>query len=682
MKKIKTDLVVFFAGLLLLFWWYHPVLLNLNAPFFVESGDGLKNYYSVVYQVKYGEEFWKFSGMNYPYGEHIVFTDSQPLLVLLLKMVVFVFPSAANHLPAIMNFLMLISLPFSAVFIQRIFKHYDLNNFFSITAALAIAFFSPQLLRINGHYALAYMCLIPLFYLLLIKQLKRNSLMLSFVIGLCLFCSGFLHLYYLLIISFFIGAVLLVKAIRTKKYLQQFIHLSIQVIIPFAVALIILKVTDPITDRPTEPYGFLVYRAYWEGFLLSTDSPIIRWINQNILEIRYVGFEATVYFGFFSVMCLLSGLIYLIANKGKAKAIAVPDKNILIGGLLVTLFSLGFPFILGLDFLVAYTGPLQQFRSIARFAWPMYYVVGITSVVVIYRLRKELFARKLLLAFFCISALVFLLEINKRNEKVAAQASSSSMFPAAPIEKYCASHANDYQAIIPIPSFYIGAECMSKRAPDDFSTLLLSISMEEGIPLMSNMASRTSFEQASNYFDLFYGNLVAQSLCTKDSRPYLLVLQKGYEGITLAEQNIINSANKVYETDAYILKSLSTLDVSQKPTPTVFHNPVLSDKTLKNNEVISLPFDEQKQPRKILLSRTKPTSQQEFGKFSLYLYSNGQKTDLPIYGNEDLIKVDSLSYTYSKAIDVNMAVNKLEFEPKLVGENASVVIKNLEIVYE
>ena len=42
------------------------------------GGDGTKNLYTFLYHILYEKGTW-FHGMNYPYGEHLVFTDAQPL---------------------------------------------------------------------------------------------------------------------------------------------------------------------------------------------------------------------------------------------------------------------------------------------------------------------------------------------------------------------------------------------------------------------------------------------------------------------------------------------------------------------------------------------------------------------------------------------------------------------------
>jgi len=57
------------AGLLL--FYFSPYILHLNDTLLSASGDGLKNFYTLAYYVKYDSGFW-FTGMLYPYGEHVI----------------------------------------------------------------------------------------------------------------------------------------------------------------------------------------------------------------------------------------------------------------------------------------------------------------------------------------------------------------------------------------------------------------------------------------------------------------------------------------------------------------------------------------------------------------------------------------------------------------------------------
>ena len=58
-----------------------------SCHLFVDSADGLKNYFTGAYFVKHdGFGVWS-EGMNYPYGEHVVYTDNQPIISMILKAV-------------------------------------------------------------------------------------------------------------------------------------------------------------------------------------------------------------------------------------------------------------------------------------------------------------------------------------------------------------------------------------------------------------------------------------------------------------------------------------------------------------------------------------------------------------------------------------------------------------------
>ncbi|MBK7101720.1 MAG: hypothetical protein IPH63_08045 [Flavobacteriales bacterium] len=73
------------ACALLLFIFYRSVLLSPNAVLSTQSGDGLKNYYTLVQHAHGSGNFWNMNGMNHPYGEHVVYTDGHPWLSAALR---------------------------------------------------------------------------------------------------------------------------------------------------------------------------------------------------------------------------------------------------------------------------------------------------------------------------------------------------------------------------------------------------------------------------------------------------------------------------------------------------------------------------------------------------------------------------------------------------------------------
>ena len=64
-----------------LLWLRHGNWLqDPNAFLFGESPDGFKNYMTTTWHVRHDSSYVHYGGMNYPYGEHVLFTDNQPIL--------------------------------------------------------------------------------------------------------------------------------------------------------------------------------------------------------------------------------------------------------------------------------------------------------------------------------------------------------------------------------------------------------------------------------------------------------------------------------------------------------------------------------------------------------------------------------------------------------------------------
>src|SRR5688500_8721054 len=102
-------------------WW--TVVSNPANICIDLSGDGAKNYYTYLYHTLYGRGTW-FMGMNYPYGEHIVYADGQPFLSIPLSLLrgrVMVTPQLAL---AVMHIAILLSFVLAIVFIYKTLLHF------------------------------------------------------------------------------------------------------------------------------------------------------------------------------------------------------------------------------------------------------------------------------------------------------------------------------------------------------------------------------------------------------------------------------------------------------------------------------------------------------------------------------------------------------------------------------
>ena len=99
--------------------------------------------------------------MNYPFGEHVVYADCQPLLTVVLKPMTF----AHSYLVGFLHFLIFASLIITPAIIYYIFRELETDSLASVFISLAISLLSPQFLKINaGHHGLAYTCIIPFYF--------------------------------------------------------------------------------------------------------------------------------------------------------------------------------------------------------------------------------------------------------------------------------------------------------------------------------------------------------------------------------------------------------------------------------------------------------------------------------------------------------------------------------------
>ncbi|MBK8442920.1 MAG: hypothetical protein IPL35_05685 [Sphingobacteriales bacterium] len=166
------------------------------------------------------------------------------------------------------------------------------------------------------------------------------------------------------------------------------------------------------SDRPDAPYGFYIYRAYWESIFLPTDTPLAAFINKAI-KIRSVDWEGRAYvgiIGFFVAVFTIYHLISRLWKRNRSSALGFsPDHfiPILAAATLVALFSLAIPFIWGLDFLLDLMPPVRQFRSLGRFAWVFYYVFSLYTAYALYAWYLHLTRR-----FVVIPVLILVLSLS------------------------------------------------------------------------------------------------------------------------------------------------------------------------------------------------------------------------------------------------------------------------------
>ena len=179
----------------------------------------------------------------------------------------------------ILNILLLLSIPFCALFVYKILKHFGVTTGLAVWASLIVAFLSPQLARLTAHFALAYSFFIPMTWWMLIKVKHSNQKGLwVFLLGLSVMIQSFIHLYFLLINVLFIACMAvsewLITLRTTKKVPSAYWLPIVSTAVAGAVVFVTLKINDPVQDRPTTPWGVETYITNVQSIFLPARGPI------------------------------------------------------------------------------------------------------------------------------------------------------------------------------------------------------------------------------------------------------------------------------------------------------------------------------------------------------------------------------------------------------------------------
>ena len=112
-------------------YFYGPLLLSPNQHLFGAENDALKSYYATAYHIKNDSSYLNFQGMNYPYGENILYTDCQPVLANSLKVLGTFHPFFIHHSIGILNLLMLLGIFGCSIVVYFLLKelYLDKDNF-------------------------------------------------------------------------------------------------------------------------------------------------------------------------------------------------------------------------------------------------------------------------------------------------------------------------------------------------------------------------------------------------------------------------------------------------------------------------------------------------------------------------------------------------------------------------
>jgi hypothetical protein len=503
-------LIVTLFSVIVLYAFYGNLFSKLNQVCFASGGDGMQSYINMEYHIRYDSSYMRCNSMNYPYGEHVFFTNNQPLFSNTVKFISQNIVDISDYTLGMLNFLMLFFLVITPVILYLILTGSGVGPVISVLASIGITYLSPQIDRFGGHFNLSYVCAIPWMILLLMRFFKKPSALLSLLIALTMLAGALTHFYlygfFALIMLFFYGAYLINDEHIFSNKLILLVHLFVQLVLPFLI-LQAFYISDHVTDRPSYPWGFLVYRAYPQSIFLPLSRPYGQFLH-SFIKTNFIDWEGYAFVG----MVAFAGTIFFLLKSARSiinkkynqiwQVTSSRHLNILFWASLAgLLYSFGLPFILGMEWLVDLIGPVRQMRGIARFSWIFFYVMNIVTIYWLWDWWKNP-GKKLVKALIIAAALLMLCTdawYNVRNRgkwlenNIPALTDRDLKLPENQWIRRI--DLTRYQAMIPLPYFHVGSENIWIDGGCNMVNQSFIAIKNSGLPCMGVMLSRTSVSQ-------------------------------------------------------------------------------------------------------------------------------------------------------------------------------------------
>ncbi len=563
-RKLITYLLLFLAGLIIYMCYFPQVLLHPNSVMSNNQEDALKNYYTFVYHTTHDATMLNFEGMNFPFGEHVVYTDSQPVISFVLRFMPFTHP----YLVGILHWMIFLSLICTPLILFSFLRRLNLPVIASFFSALALGVLAPQFYKLNlGHYALAYTIIIPLEILLIYDLLilgKRKTGWWLCVYNCVLF---FLHPYIGFSTALFCFLTLLIfftlKFRRQKNY-QALLYAGISGVVPVLFFQVFMALTDHHRGRPTLPFGLDNWNSSAGGILVPGYGPMSK-IMSGIFHVHPENFEAYAYLGAFLILSGFAMMISLPFIWKRIKVNAVITA-LFIASLLLLMLSFGYHNTL-MDLVGVRISALDQFRATGRFAWFFYYMLPILLITIcisILHIRPhyEKIMNTAAVIFFACNMFEahFYFNFDIDEHWKFRNVFNESQLTKEERDQVRSIRESRYKGIVPLRLFHGGSEMYERPGIYYAMPPALLYSYHCKLPVISTFLSRTSItetEELINIFNPYLKRSVAKDLLPEGD--YLVVTAA--EPLLADEERVLEKSHFLANVDSTQLLKISKREI-------------------------------------------------------------------------------------------------------------------------
>ena len=557
-KLFQSKYIPYYTFLLVLgivFSFYHDIFLEPNNFLFSSTGDGIKNYYTYLFHANYGENFTEFNGMNYPYGEHITYTDGHPFLTNVIRVF-----GLGNYGVGILNMIILLSFPLCAFFLNKILLHFKSQKWISVLAAVAITLLTPQIFRINGHYSLSYSFAIPLVWWLLIRINETRKWIFSISLFTFVLITLFTHPYLGLInILFAFVWGLIVWLTNRKDYrvlLQTFFHS----VLPVVVFKVLINLTDTHVNRTDNPGGFFTNHGNWTAILSPYQGPLDKFYR-NILHFDAINWETSVYIGSgVTILAIVTLIVVLVKIKSYDVKSFLKSKSFLffVTAFIILIFSFCIPFKYNwVKPLLEYIKPIKQFRALARFGWLFYYVFTILVVVWFFKLKTKNRIWQYLLFIICMGLSIYE-AIPLHRKKARQMTEQNNIFKVENLSNSQQELIHSLKELKPdafmfLPVTHLSSESIYLIGDQQSEFDSQWISYHLNLPMLNSATSRMSLDEAYKFNNLFSPSYIQKDYLNDIPKNDRIVIITNGKGLRPFENQFLENCKLISKVNEFSL---------------------------------------------------------------------------------------------------------------------------------
>jgi len=566
MKKFYVYFSLFSIHVLLILVAFIHFRLHPEKYIFCNNGDGLKNIFTLITYVKQpitSEGLFKYNTFFYPFGDYVFYTDNVPLFSIPFRWFCHhVYDCSAQVIP-IFYMIIFLNIVLSGLLIYYILRYVAGNHLISYMMAVVLPWANPMTLRIwIGHHAFSYTSLILIAICLMIAwhRNRGNERKQWYILGvMCLLCflSFLAQGYYLAIIALFQFFMFLFYGIyyrRERAGRFTLIMSGLYVVVCIAAATVLVLCTDkyfPLRRENAGGYDWMEMKTRFSA-LFSHYS-----FQQVYFPISLIGdddAERAAYLGNVGLYAVALIVIVALFQKTARKKIADIQRDffrdplkmaIMAGSVALLSVSFGENYYTTRDpstyyhivnvlnpffYLHQFTKRVEQFRALERFMWPFYFAFNIWVVYTLVQLWRHC---QQSVRIVIVLGVVFFggAEVMDYVNELQSKAGAENLLAEQYVAKAKPAHIEfgKYQAILPIPVYFVGSEEYSLIVDDieKWSLYSYQLALASNLPLMASKMSRTPPSYTRLLLDFVAKDSLPDDLNRRlNDKPILVALNK------------------------------------------------------------------------------------------------------------------------------------------------------------